>query len=177
MPLTTSPRAWALAPLLVTAALVGAGCGGSSSAATTKTASQDAARLKFTQCMRDHGVNISDTPGQGGAGLQNTAQSKLRSAQRACRKYQQGAFGNVSASQRQEFQDAFAKFSSCMRQHGVDVPNPGSGGGPGAGGAGGAGGQLDRNDPKVQTAQKACQSKLPNGGRGGPGGAGPGGGG
>lgn len=176
MHLTHGPKAWAILPLLATAALAGAGCGGSSSASTTSTTSQDAARLKFTQCMRDHGVAIQDNPGQGGAGLQNIDRSKLQAAGQACQKYRQGAFGNISQSQRQAFQDAFVKFSSCMRQQGVDIPTPtpGGGGGPPAGG-----GAIDRSDPKVQAAMKACQSKLPNGGRfgGGPAGGGPAGGG
>lgn len=175
MHLTHGPKTWAILPLLATAALAGAGCGGSSSASTTSTTSQDAARLKFTQCMRDHGVNISDTPGQGGAGLRNIDRSKLQAAGKACQKYRQGAFGNTSQAQRQEFQDAFVKFSSCMRQQGVDIPTPTPGSGPPAGGGGGGGGGIDRNDPKVQAAMKACQSKLPNGGRfgGGPPGGGP----
>ena len=78
------------------------------------------------------------------------------------------AVGNISDAQRQEFQDAFAKFSACMRQNGVDIPDPGSGSGPPAGG----GGQLDQSDPKVQAATKACQDKLPQRGQGGPGGPG-----
>lgn len=165
-------KTWAIVPFLATAALVGAGCGGSGSASTSTT-SQDAARLKFTQCMRDHGVNIPDNPGQGGAGLQNVDRTKLQAATRACQKYRQAAFGTISQSQRQAFQDAFVKFSSCMRQQGVDLPTPTAGGGPPAGGAPGA--AINRDDPKFQAAQKACRSKLPNGGRsgGGPGGGGP----
>lgn len=85
---------------------------------------------------------------------------------RACRKFQRGAFGTISSAQRQQFQDAFVKFSSCMRAHGVNVPTPGAGTGQPAGGA------LDASDPKVKAAQSACQSKLPrNSPGGGPGGA------
>ena len=168
MQLTHGPKVWAILPLLATTALACAGCGGSNSASTSTT-SQDAARLKFTQCMRDHGVNIPDNPGQGGAGLQNIDRSKFQAAGQACQKYRQAAFGTISQSQRQAFQDAFVKFSSCMRQQGVDLPTPTAGGGPPAGGA-----AINRNDPKFQAALKACQSKLPNGGRfgGGPAGGG-----
>jgi hypothetical protein len=151
-----SPR---LTPALAIAALVAAGCGGSSSAgSSTKTTSQDAARVKFAQCMRDNGINIPDNPGQNGGlrALQNVDQSKLQAAQKACQKYRLAAVGNLTQAQQQEFRDAFAKFSSCMRQHGVELPNPGAGGGPPAGGN-----QINRNDPKVQAARKACQDKLP----------------
>lgn len=113
--------------------------------------------------MRKNGVDLPDSPGQaGGAGRNNIDQATLQKAQKACQKYQQQAFGNISADQQQQFRDSFAKFSSCMRQHDVDVPDPGTGGGPPAGGN-----QLDQNDPKVKAATKACQDKLPQGGPGG----------
>lgn len=100
-----------------------------------------------------------------------------------CKKYQSAAFGNITPQQRQEFQDAFVKFSACMRQNGVNIPTPnfnGGGAGGGAGGGtqrrGGGLGGINRNDPKVKAALQKCQSSLPNGGRfGGPGGGGPGG--
>jgi hypothetical protein len=120
--------------------------------------------------MRENGVDLPDSPGEGGGGpgRNDIDRSTLEKAQKACQKYQQEAFGDVSAEQREEFQDAFAKFASCMREHDVDVPDPGAGGGgPPAGG----GNQIDRDDPKVQAAMKACQDQLPQG-RGGPGGPG-----
>jgi hypothetical protein len=152
-------------PVLAFTALVVAGCGGSSSSgsSTTTASSQDAARVKFAQCLRDNGVNVPDNPAQNGGAqaLQNIDQSKLQAAMKACQKYQQSAVGNLSDSQQQEFRDAFAKFSSCMRQHGVEVPNIGAGGGPPVGGN-----QINQNDPKVKAARNACQDKLPTGGFG-----------
>ena len=164
-------RVTALALMSALVALVATGCGSdsSSSSATASTSSQDAARVKFTKCMRDNGVDIPDNPGQGGAGAPNIDRTKLEAAAKACQKYQQAAVGDISDEQRQEFQDAFAKFSACMRQNGVDLPDPGAGNGPPAGG------RLDQSDPKVQAATKACQDKLPQRGQGGPGGP-PGGG-
>lgn len=160
-----------VAPVLATVVLLAAGCGGSnsSSSISSSSASQDAARLKFTQCMRDHGVDIPDTPGQNRGNFRNIDRSKLQGAQQACSKYRQAAFGTITPAQRQAFQDAFVKFSACMRQQGVEVPTPG-GGTPGPP----AGRRLDRNDPKTAAALKVCQSKLPNRGRfgGGPAGGG-----
>ena len=173
MPFSISRRVTALALMSAFIVLVATGCGSSSSpsSATASTTSQDAARVKFTQCMRDNGVDLPDNPGQGGGARPNIDRTKLQAAAKACQKYQQAAVGDISDAQRQEFQDAFARFSACMRQNGVDLPAPGSGGGPPAGG----GGQLDQSDPKVQAATKACQDKLPQRGQGGPGGP-PGGG-
>lgn len=55
------------------------------------------------------------------------------------------------------------QFAQCMRDNGVNVndPQPGAG----FGGAGITASGIDRNDPKVQAAFAACQSKLPNGGQ------------
>ena len=175
MSFSISRRVTALALMSAFVVLVATGCGSSSSSsssATASTTSQDAARVKFTQCMRDNGVDIPDNPGQGGGAGLNIDRTKLQAAAKACQKYQQAAVGNISDAQRQEFQDAFAKFSACMRQNGVDLPDPGAGGGPGAAGAAGgpAGGGIDRSDPKVQAAMKVCQDKLPQRGQGGPGG-------
>ena len=158
-------------------AVLAAGCGGADSEATSGSSSandRDAAQVKFRSCMRENGVDLPDSPGQGSGGpdRNDIDRATLEKAQKACQKYQQEAFGDVSADQREEFQDAFAKFSSCMREHDVEVPDPGAGGGgpPASGNS-----QFDRDDPKVQAAMKACQDKLPQGG--GPGGpGGPGGG-
>ncbi|HWI70894.1 MAG TPA: hypothetical protein VNT55_02995 [Baekduia sp.] len=155
-------------PIVVAVAAIASGCGGSSSDSGSSStgagagSSSDAARVKFTQCLRDNGVDIPDTNGgrPDPQALQNIDQTKLQTAMKACQKYQQAAVGDISDAQRQEFQDAFTKFSACMRQHGVDVPdNVGSGGGPPAGAA-----QIDQNDPKVKAAISACQDKLPQGG-------------
>jgi hypothetical protein len=93
---------------------------------------------------------------------------------------------NVAASSSPDARGAFTAYTDCLRAHGVAIPTlapgqtPGFGrrfGGrqgpqpsraPGAqrapgGQAGGRFGQF--NDPKFQEAQKACQSKLPQGGQ------------
>lgn len=152
------------------------GCGSSSSAESdgANSDTQDAARVKFAQCLRENGIDVPDNPGQNGGGgpPRNIDQGKFQTAMKACQKYQRAAIGNISDADRQEFQDAFVKFASCMRQHGVDLPNPSAGGGgPPAGG-----GQINQNDPKTKAAREACQDKLPQGGPGGgPGGPPPGG--
>jgi hypothetical protein len=59
-------------------------------------------------------------------------------------------------------QQVAAKFSACMRKHGVtNFPDPSAQGGitigPGSG--------IDPQSPTFQAAQQACQKLLPNGGR------------
>lgn len=152
-------------------------CGSSSPTTAASSANaQDTARLKLQQCLRDNGVNLP-APGQTGegGGFRNLDRQKLQKAmQGPCKKLRTAAFGTITPQQRQAFQDAFVKFSACMRQNGVNVPTPnfnaGPGGGAGGGGAGTQTRRINRNDPKTQAALKKCQSSLPNGGRGGPGG-------
>ena len=166
-------RASAIFLSLAVVAVLASGCGGSDSEADSGSKSaneRDAAQVKFRSCMRKNGVDVPDSPGQGGnaPSRDDIDRTALEKAQKACQKYQKEAFGDVSPDQQEEFQDAFAKFSSCMREHDVDVPDRGTGGGgPPAGG----GNQIDQDDPKVQAAMKACQDNLPQGrGPGGPGG-------
>ena len=175
-------RTLAIAGLLA-ASVVVAGCGGSGSAAssgasasTSSDNDREAARLKLNQCLRQQGVNVPDTGGAGGGGggaqLSEADREKRRIAiEGPCKEFQSSAGGNLTDEQRQEFQDAFTKFAACMRQNGVDVPDPTAGGGGGAGG-GGIRRLLDQDDPKVKAATTACQDQLPQRGQGGPRGGG-----
>jgi hypothetical protein len=57
-------------------------------------------------------------------------------------------------------EEQLRQFAGCMREHGVDVPDPE----PGLGGVGGMAGGGALNDPDFQAAFAACRTKLPNGG-------------
>lgn len=52
------------------------------------------------------------------------------------------------------------KFAQCMRDNGVDVPDPGPDGKFGDWGSSG----IDRSSPAFQKAMEACQDELPGGG-------------
>jgi hypothetical protein len=177
---------------------------------------REALLLKYTQCLREHGVNVPDPQvdangnlqlggrgggGAGGGGAGQTPGSIDRSAFDAARKAcgdPPRLGGRFNPENQAQFQDAALKFAKCMRDKGVDVPDPdfsqapqggpggnaggGGNGGPpgtGAGGRGGGGGgffgSLNRDDPKVQAAFQECRSafgNLPGGGPGGQGGPG-----
>lgn len=180
-------RLRSLSPLAVgLCALALGACGGSgstsASAASSNSEDRDTARLKLTQCLRENGVDVPDNPGQGNGGQGNGGRRSLSDADREkmqtamqgpCKEFRQAAGGNISAEDRQAFQDAFQKFAQCMRQNGVDVPDPTQGGGPRGGGARQS---LNSDDPDVQAAREKCQDDLPQrglrGGGGGPGGSG-----
>lgn len=65
-------------------------------------------------------------------------------------------------------QDALVKYAQCMRQHGVNMPDPKPGNG-GSRGAIAAAPGVNVNDPaamqKMDAASTACQKLLPNGGK------------
>ena len=175
-----------LVSLLVLAActLAVAGCGetessgseGTSGGASSSSNDQDAARVRLQECLREQGVDLPEGgPGQGGGDGDEPPdidREELQEAMEACDEFRDDAFGDITDEDRQEMQDAFAKFAQCMRDEGLDIPDiePGGGGPPGGGGN-----QLDMDDPDVQAAIEQCQDELPQGGPGGGPGPGPGG--
>lgn len=184
-----SPRriAVALASLTFTAAL--AGCGHPASAGgsgSSPTPNPETAAFRFAACMRAHGVNLPDpqTVSNGGGSsrvfkatpapgeqLPDPSSSQFQAAQRACRSLLPNG-GQMSPQQQAQARQNALKFAQCMRQHGIDLPDPQSSG-PGGGGGlvingvsvGGAGG-INPEDPKFQAAQRACQSVLGNANQG-----------
>jgi hypothetical protein len=157
--------------LMLSAVALGA-CGGASgsgeatAAGQSSSDKQESARLKLQACLRDHGVDLPGNPREGG---QPPSQADLQKLQEAvagpCKRYRNDAFGDFSEQDRAELEDRLVKFASCMRRHGVDVPDPSER--PQVV-------RIDRDDPKVQKAAKACRALLPQGGRGGFIGPGPG---
>jgi hypothetical protein len=166
-----------LAAALMTSALGVAACGsdsgsGGEPASDSRQKMQDAA-LKFARCMREHGIDMEDPqPGQRGIRLsqpKGVSPQKMEAADQACRKYLEDVKPpELSEEQQKEFQEAALANAKCMREHGIDMPDPtfGANGeaqiriGPGSG--------INPDSPKFQEAQKACESTMPFGGADGP---------
>lgn len=148
------------------------GGGGAQSGFAIQSANPQKA-LKFSECMRSHGVpNFPDPNGQGviqgssSEGLDPNSPA-FEKAQQACAKYM-GAKVAPSPAQQAAMEAAALKFSQCMRSHGVpDFPDPTFGSGPGGGvrislgGPGKSSSGLDPNSPIFQKAQQTCGSLLP----------------
>ena len=157
--------------LALTFSLALSACGINVNAAhPTPTPDPQKAFLAYAQCMRAHGVDMPD-PGAGGnvtIGGNGIDPTTMQAAQNACQSKLPKAKGQQpSATQQKQFQDQALKFAQCMRQHGVDMPDPTfSNSGGGAMVQQGIG-SIDPTSQQFQDAQKACQSLLPN--RGGSG--------
>jgi hypothetical protein len=166
MPFRPKPALLALACAAV-ASLLLAACGGSSSSPPEAGEELPEDLARFARCLREHGVDVTAPPGQKGA-LKIAGQGSpqnLEAAQRACQRYRP-AGPRMSPAKRIEFQDAALKFTRCMREHGVNMPDPEFGHGGKVVITKGRTGIPDLNpsSPAFQNAQKACQELLPGGG-------------
>ena len=123
-------------PLAVASVALGACGGGSAEDATAGTGDRRAefreAALEFAKCMREHGVDMPDPkPGEGGRitlggpGMGPEDQPKMEAAQKACQKILESVRPpEMSAEKEQEFKEQALKFARCMREHGIDMPDP-----------------------------------------------------
>ena len=158
--------------------------GSPSPAAAASTAPQSSldpeeAALAFAECMREHGVDMPD-PQVGANGQVNVTigrgegepidRATMQAAQEACQGLLEGALGEPQELTAEE-KDAMLAFAQCMRDHGIDMPDPQFEGG-GAVSIGGGPGECDGPafDPRssaFQEAEEACRDELGDFGRGG----------
>ncbi|HEX2314060.1 MAG TPA: hypothetical protein VHJ17_10015 [Thermomonospora sp.] len=142
------PRQWrprgaalALVPLL---ALTLAGCGSEGKGPDAKASREaDAERArKFAQCMRENGVQMEDpeigedgglkirqrAPQSGSkSGRPAIVEEKARDAMAKCRQHLPN--GGKPPKLSPEEVEKMRQFAKCMRQHGVDMPDPDPNGG------------------------------------------------
>ena len=124
--------------------------------------------LKFARCMRENGVDMPDPQtdengrvvivggGPGKAGGDAMSDPDFQKADAACRKFLQDALPpKISEEQAKEFKDKALAHARCMREQGVDFPDPRIGeGGEVSVEIGGDG--IDPESPKFKVAQEKC---------------------
>jgi len=145
------------------------------SASPSASLDPETARLEFARCMRENGVDLPD-PGSGGGGAvaiggNGIDMEEMQEAMEACQQFLGDAIGE-RAEIDPEMQDKLLEFAECMRDNGVDFPDPDVSGGGGRIQVGGPGG-IDPSSDEFQAAQDACQDILGDLGprfEGGPGG-------
>ncbi|SEG53016.1 hypothetical protein SAMN05444920_1038 [Nonomuraea solani] len=130
----------------------------SPSASPTGTADPQEQGRKFAQCMREHGIPMEDPDPDGGGGFQAMGQDidkkKVDAALDACRAV---APFKDRATLKPEDVDRLREFAQCMRDNGVDMPDPDPDGGFSAG----AGRNFKRDDPQFKKAFEVCGKKFP----------------
>jgi hypothetical protein len=186
----------ALVAILALAALI-AGCAGAGAAPSgvatlgspspepgtsdAPASSQDPeeAVLAYAECMRENGVDMPDpqvgangeiSMSIGGNGLDRAA---MQAAQEACGDLMEGAFDGPRELTPEQ-KDALIAFAGCMRDHGIDMPDPQFDGGRVVmrGTAQEGGPRIDPQSGEFAEAQEACSELLGDMGRGPAGGPG-----
>lgn len=122
------------------------------------------AMLDYAECMRSNGVDMPD-PQNGGFVITPETQDtsaegrrEFEGADKKCRRHLKNMRPpKVSEEEQAQMREAALKHARCMREHGIDMPDPEFG----------EGGRmaipldsLDLNDPDFQEAQKACEKHL-----------------
>ena len=72
-----------------------------------------------------------------------------------------GDTGGDDEVTQEERQEAMLAFAQCMRDHGIDMPDPQFNEDGGATLQGGPGGAIDPDDPDFQAAEEACRADMP----------------
>jgi hypothetical protein len=141
----------------------GAGDQQTGGSGTARKDPQEAA-LEFAKCMREHGVDMPDpeVDSQGRirvtvrAGRGQADPKKLNEAQQACG-HLMGGGGDGPGRLDPKAQDAMLAFARCMREHGIDMPDP-TGNGLLFNSKRGQG--PDPSSSKFKEAERACDHHL-----------------
>ncbi|GLZ62138.1 hypothetical protein AB0B74_14780 [Micromonospora parva] len=159
-------------PLLL--ALAVAGCGGSGDEPAVATAggggaqaasaspaaqlSDDERQLKFSECMRENGVEVPDPEPGGGRVFRfgkDTDPQKVQAAMEKCRQHLPNGGEKLKLDPEQV--ERLRKLAVCMRENGVpEFPDPSADGGIQL--------RLDQvniKDPKVKAAMEKCRQYAP----------------
>jgi hypothetical protein len=153
------------AALLALSALALAACGEESpSAAGTSDAKEEArqAELKFASCMREQGIDMPDPAADGERQLRIGGDSGIspedfERASEACEKYREDIRPELTEEEQQELKESALAHARCMREQGIDFPDPTFDAEGGATIRMQAGkGKLHPEDPEFQAAEEKC---------------------
>ncbi|HET6550761.1 MAG TPA: hypothetical protein VFG79_20025 [Solirubrobacter sp.] len=155
-----------LAALAATASL--AACG--SEAPTTagdREAAQRKALLDYARCMREHGIDMPDPKFDGNrvemrGPKTRIDEDKMREAEEACEKFRESVKPpELSEQEKEEMRTAALAHARCMREQGIDFPDPTFDENGGALVRIGRDSGIDPESQKFRDAQEACRDKLP----------------
>jgi hypothetical protein len=156
----------------------GSGSSGSSGSGELSDAELEEGRIEMSECLREHGIDVPDpVPGEnglmlqksdkGGGGGVNLDDPATEEALEACEEEVDFKPPEPTPEEQEEMEESMLAFAQCMREHGVEMPDPEFGeGGKVQMRIGGPGGPGEMDQPAVEAAQEACQDEMPGGGIG-----------
>ena len=172
---------------LSTAAANDAPTGSGEATGTTVPSDPAAGALLFAKCMRDHGIDMADpvvvdgggdgkggvaiqvgVGGPGGSASSQADRTAMDAANKDCQHFMSKAGGSFTPpspeEQAKQKEEALA-FTKCMREHGIDMPDPtfsdDGGMSQSMGSPTGSGPPSDVDQKAMQDASKACGQSLP----------------
>lgn len=141
----------------------------------TSKLSEEEQRRKFAQCMKDNGVDMvmagpgggvrvdrkdaaplkADQGAGGGSARSLEDNPKFKKAIEACRQYEPS--GGELRKPNAEDVAKMREFAKCMREHGVNIPDPPADGG------GAVNVDVDPDSSTFKKAEEACRHLAPSG--------------
>jgi len=152
--------------------LAAAGCGSEGAKEADPGEEKEEAPLAFAKCMREEGIDAPDPePGERGFGFVQPAEgadeSVFDAAREVCRKKVEADFAFLDEEQALLFDNLF-KFAKCMREKGLNIPDPDPATDQGAGEY--IKRVVDPGNPAFEEADDACRVVVFGGADQGPGG-------
>jgi hypothetical protein len=133
--------------------------GGRPAASASPATDPDELRRQFTQCLRDHGVQVDDADPNGGGDLRVQDGGKDKNAMTACQQYLPP--GKLAGGGDPGQIEQLRQFAACMRDHGIQMSDPDPNTGALQLAQGNGAGKFNPDDPTFQAADQACKDKLP----------------
>jgi hypothetical protein len=127
--------------------------------------------VKFAQCMRENGVEkFPDPDPNGGTRIavgpgSGIDPDEFEAASKKCEEFREDIRPELSEAEQAEFKEKALEHARCMREHGIDFPDP-EFSGDGKVTQRLEKGRVDPNDADFQAAEKECGGGIAGGGGG-----------
>ncbi len=85
------------------------------------------AQVRYSRCMREHGIDMPDPGADGQTRIEIDDPDAWEEAEEECRPIIEevvGTFEPPSEEEQARMREEALEFSKCMREHGIDMPDP-----------------------------------------------------
>ncbi len=83
--------------------------------------------VRYSRCMREHGIDMPDPGAEGQTRIEIDDPDAWEEAEEECRPIIEevvGTFEPPSEEEQARMREQALEFSKCMREHGIDMPDP-----------------------------------------------------